>query len=494
MSDFNENITDNELRELLKRRLLVSDENDPLTQKLVDMEALYVFGTAQEVAPGSHREQEMLDKLRTSKWKLLLRWLIPGVAIVCSAILYFAWNNRNEISLPAAKEATQPLLTQGGAAEKPVEESIPVSPSHDTNDPGRSMIVFASPDTVQPRLRHEDDMPPEDPRIYTTPLKGNTKLKPQPYEDQPAAEPDIPSLSKGEIAENNKLKNKMIKQLLKKDPKHWVLIPGGKGTYKGDSISVNAFYMATMEVSNKNYRVFLNDLLAQGRTDEYLKALPDTGQWLSLGGQYFEPMAKNYFWHYAYDDYPVVCVSRTGAEMYCSWLTEAVNTKITEDHSPSKAASLLIEQIRLPYDEEWVIAARGGIPSAIYPWNLSHIQNAKGCYLANFNIKKSEGKLKPVQECYVKHSNAFTSAGTVLGAGWSTAFVYGYNPNKYGLYNICGNVAEMVRVKKTGEPGTKGGSWNSNSELLKIEAEDEFKGMTGPSPMIGFRPVYSLRK
>ena len=38
-----------------------------------------------------------------------------------------------------------------------------------------------------------------------------------------------------------------------------------------------------------------------------------------------EPMKEHYFSHPAYDNYPVVAISREGAELYCKWLTKEAN-------------------------------------------------------------------------------------------------------------------------------------------------------------------------
>ena len=65
----------------------------------------------------------------------------------------------------------------------------------------------------------------------------------------------------------------------------------------------------------------------------------------------------------------------------------------------------------------------------------------------------------------------------------TTAPVATYYPNDYGLFNMSGNVAEMLS-----EPGqTKGGSWRSSGYYIQIEVEDEYAGWEKPNPMIGFR-------
>jgi hypothetical protein len=63
------------------------------------------------------------------------------------------------------------------------------------------------------------------------------------------------------------------------------------------------------------------------------------------------------------------------------------------------------------------------------------------------------------------------------------------------LFCMSGNVAEMVWISENGKagskPGTKGGSWGSDAEHIKIEAEDEYRGITEASIYIGFRPVFT---
>ena len=69
-----------------------------------------------------------------------------------------------------------------------------------------------------------------------------------------------------------------------------------------------------------------------------------------------------------------------------------------------------------------------------------------------------------------------------------------YPTNELGLYNMSGNVAEMVNdsnseVKK--EPGTAGGGWMDSPEEIKILSEDKYKGFVNGHPNIGFRVCFS---
>jgi formylglycine-generating enzyme required for sulfatase activity len=213
-------------------------------------------------------------------------------------------------------------------------------------------------------------------------------------------------------------------------------------------------------------------------------------------------MVDNYFSHPAYNDHPVVNITREGAEMYCAWLTIETNKHLKEKGRP------LINDMRIPADVEWVYAALGGIQDAVYPWNSKMIdktysnakqkvRNHRGCFMANFCLKKYSAPADTTSECFKekgRFKKAYTSAGYMLGEGIFTVPVYSYNPNDFGLYCMSGNAAEMVKV--TGEKGnkivgvgTKGGSWNSSDLDLKIMAEGEHAGRSEASPFIGFRPV-----
>lgn len=75
-----------------------------------------------------------------------------------------------------------------------------------------------------------------------------------------------------------------------------------------------------------------------------------------------------------------------------------------------------------------------------------------------------------------------------------TGPVTSYASNLYGIYNLAGNVSEMVYLwdKATNKAkgfGTKGGSWISPDYFLEIDAPQEFKYPEKASPFVGFRPV-----
>lgn len=293
----------------------------------------------------------------------------------------------------------------------------------------------------------------------------------KPMDDTPY---QFPKLTEEEIAITKKKKKAMLKALAKHDKDAYAFIPSGSFDYNGKQVSAQAFYMGTTEVTNFEYRTFLFDLIIQGRKDEFLKAKPDQSAWkkeLNDGGKAFE---EHYFSHKAYDNYPVVNISREGAELYCKWLSQEVR-KYVGDEKEGK-----YNDVRLPLRAEWVKAASNEGKQLPYPWDGQYRRNSRGLFLANFTRDLVKDQIDT--------------------SGWGNAIIYdnsdltapskSFWPNALGLYNMAGNVAEMVyEGMNKNEPGTAGGSWRSSGDDIKIYAPDPYKGITEGKPTIGFRVV-----
>ncbi|MBN2730080.1 MAG: SUMF1/EgtB/PvdO family nonheme iron enzyme [Bacteroidales bacterium] len=255
-----------------------------------------------------------------------------------------------------------------------------------------------------------------------------------------------------------------------KDPKGFAFVPMGTMTYDEDTTSVQAFFMQTTEVTNLQYRTFLNDLKAKGDMDAYKKAMVDSTKW-RFPNAYQEPMVTYYFSHPAYDKYPVVNITREGAELYCKWLSE----NWRKENPDAKC------DFRLPTRAEWIMAARGGFQNTPYPWGGPYLRNSKGCYMCNFNPLGAENIQRNSETG--EFEVASTDANGYIQDGALTTMIVGhYSPNDYGLYDMSGNVAEMVWE----EGIVVGGSWYSTGYDVRVESVMEF---TEANPMVGFRPV-----
>jgi hypothetical protein len=280
----------------------------------------------------------------------------------------------------------------------------------------------------------------------------------------------FPKLTEEEIKANNKRKKAMLKALEKLDRKIYTFLLSGSFDYLGEMTSVQAFLIQKTEVSNLEYRTFLFDLLLQGRKEEFLKAKPDQNQWILSEGQNSQ-MKEHYFSHSAYNHFPVVNISREGAEMYCKWFSQELD-KVVEEKKRN-----FYNDVRIPMREEWVMAASIEGKNKVYPWEGEQTQNSEGCYLANY--KPFEGS----------DSISYKADG-----GFYTVRVDSYFPNDFGLYNMSGNVAEMVYVGKTTKSaGTAGGGWMNTAEEIKILGPDPYAGVITPHPVIGFRVVMTVK-
>lgn len=153
------------------------------------------------------------------------------------------------------------------------------------------------------------------------------------------------------------------------------------------------------------------------RRDE-VNIFPDTLAWIrDFTYSYNEPFARNYFWHPAFDDYPVVGVNWKMAKAFCHWRSALWNRY--------NDSGVNTENFRLPTESEWEYAARGGKDLSPYPWGGPYVRNAKGCLLANF---------KPGRGNYPEDG------------GMTTVPADAYFPNDYGLFCMAGNVAEWTET------------------------------------------------
>ncbi|MCB0539877.1 MAG: SUMF1/EgtB/PvdO family nonheme iron enzyme, partial [Bacteroidetes bacterium] len=113
--------------------------------------------------------------------------------------------------------------------------------------------------------------------------------------------------------------------------------------------------------------------------EEEANIYPDTLVWIrDFSYSYNEPLARNYYSHPAFDDYPVVGVTWDQANAFAAWRTEFWNSYKKEQGLP------MMDIFRIPIEHEWEYAARGGKDMSPYPWGGPYIRNSKGCLLANF--------------------------------------------------------------------------------------------------------------
>lgn len=264
---------------------------------------------------------------------------------------------------------------------------------------------------------------------------------------------------------------KSYKKALKTLEGFCAFVPSGNAVIDGDTISVQSFYMSSTEITNIQYLEFLASLRREGKWDELKIALIDSSKWSTPTSQNSK-YEEFYHRHPAYRDYPVVNVSKEGAELFCKWLSKAYD---------SISNGELKLNFRIPTKAEYVRAARGDHHEYVYPWGGSHLRNTAGQALCNF-VRLDETNITRSPEGYrvVLFPN-YTMAGVfdVLAPGKS------YWPNEFELYNLSGNAAEMISDGDL----VVGGDWRCPGYDVRIESEQNYNG---PAPTIGFRVVASF--
>lgn len=214
---------------------------------------------------------------------------------------------------------------------------------------------------------------------------------------------------------------------------------------------------------------------------EEIEVYPDTTAWIrDFAYSYNEPMHNDYFWHSAYDDYPVVGVSWKQAQAFCQWRTLKHN-----GYQKSKGKQP-VNAYRLPSEAEWEYAARGGLQGGTYPWGGPYAKNDRGCFMANF---------KPLRGDYAADQALYTVEADA------------YDPNDFNLYNMAGNVSEWVNgsydpasyeYSSTINPNVndpnnekkvvRGGSWKDVAYFLQVSSRD-YEYADSARSYIGFRTV-----
>lgn len=222
------------------------------------------------------------------------------------------------------------------------------------------------------------------------------------------------------------------------------------------------------EVTNLAYANFLQTVSKTSAL--YKKVQIDSTGWKKCVNNMQELNA--YHRHAAFANYPVVNISFEAAEAYCKWLTDTYNQT-----TGRKYKQVLF---RLPTEIEWESAARSGKTDGMYAWEGFEIMDSKGNYVCNF------GDLLLMSTANARHSKKHTNA-TASDHHIITAPVSAYKPNALGLFNMCGNAAEMTLEKGY----SKGGSWYSKREKLEINQSETYQNT---EPFLGFRVFMKIVK
>ena len=232
--------------------------------------------------------------------------------------------------------------------------------------------------------------------------------------------------------------------------------------------SLPEFFIAATEVTNFQWKEFLMYLKQEGRMEEYRDNILDTTVWRPLLA-YNEPFVDYYYQNKAYSEYPAVGMTLKQAQAYANWLTEIYALK-------NQSVKIIFS---VPTKKQWIRAARGEWQTH-YPWDGKYMRNSKGAYLSNF---KNYDAANIHYNTEINKYEVMSMSQCMEGA--ITAPAESYYPNKFGIYNMSGNVAELV----SDDTVAMGGSWNDTGYDVRVESEQP---ATQPKSTIGFRMVATI--
>lgn len=232
-----------------------------------------------------------------------------------------------------------------------------------------------------------------------------------------------------------------------------------KVTPPGTTRFNDSLFVDIAEISNldwKEYSYWLKNMYGDN-SKEYKSCFPDSTVWLT---SIYEQVAKSYFKHPAYLEFPIVGITYEQAVAYCEWRSIQVNYMLylkqnKLDYRP-RADTVGIVQIykyRLLTKEEWeAIAALGFSPKT-----KKKIASKRNYNPNVYNL------------IYPKHEGMYASNAVNLHA---TAEVKSLWENAIGCYHIFGNVAEMTNKKGI----AKGGAWLHNVNDVFVDKDFYYKG------------------
>jgi formylglycine-generating enzyme required for sulfatase activity len=215
----------------------------------------------------------------------------------------------------------------------------------------------------------------------------------------------------------------------------------------------DSLFVYPTETTNSMYQLFLNALKEANKTAELKTAAINNEGWLN-GPVSIESYVTLYSTDPKFKEYPVVNITHEAAVLFCEWYTEMYNAQSGRKYKKVK--------FHLPTNEEWIAATKPGVEGNLFSTGKS-VRNEKGIYLCNY--RQTEVKEARIEQ--TDNADITTPAKS-------------YWPNSIGVYNLSGNVAEMLITKGL----SKGGSFKTTVDELEVEAVSSYEGSSSD---LGFR-------
>ncbi len=156
-------------------------------------------------------------------------------------------------------------------------------------------------------------------------------------------------------------------------------------------------------------------------------------------------------------EYPITGITYQQTQLFCDMINNLDNngSKLSKDKKYKQF-------YKLPTEKEWELTAKVGLNKGMI--DVKDSVNAEGCLLFRYSTSNNcESTLKMLNT-----------------RGKYSVMSYDFYPDNNGIYNLFGNVAEMVEE----EGISKGGSYNDFAKKCHSKEVIEY---TGPKAWLGFR-------
>jgi formylglycine-generating enzyme required for sulfatase activity len=258
-------------------------------------------------------------------------------------------------------------------------------------------------------------------------------------------------------------------------------LPIGPGVV---SVANDGLCFDEAEIPNRAWRHYV---AAQRQAGIALATLEPTATALPIATYYTDPF---------YDYYPVVGISYEQAQAFCRWRSQVVSSLYNRGSSPvdTLAKDYIRVVYRLPTEQEWEHAA---LVDSQLPFGTSctHLPVTVVAGAADY-LRRRSGSSQPTSVIKadilaynathpIRHRINYAQEGPYFLHSATPSYVYQGPANDFGLYQMLGNVAELVQEKGI----TKGGSYRDALTNCRIKARGTYMG---PTPAIGFRTAFTL--
>ncbi|MDR2980394.1 MAG: formylglycine-generating enzyme family protein [Bacteroidales bacterium] len=193
----------------------------------------------------------------------------------------------------------------------------------------------------------------------------------------------------------------------------------------------DTYYVDKYEVTIKDYKLFLTERKEKGLDNSLV--MYDSTLWEKTWESTSYGNKDYYFNDDLFQDHPVVGISYYSAIEFCRWLTDKYNSS-----SKKQYKKVLF---RLPTEEEFIRVASSGfdIEKIFYPWGNNTLYDQKKDKLCNFTALPQEN-LMFIDRYELRYGYYNTLPNN------STQPVASYGTTPYGVFDIVGNVSEMVQI------------------------------------------------